>query len=73
MLLHDFTIDDKTGHIMSLENTKHMNEKDLYRNWSSVRDLRTLLLHRSPVTPNQQLKQFFSKRSLHYLLTRPDN
>ena len=26
------TIDDKTGHIMSLEYTKHMNEEDLHRN-----------------------------------------
>ena len=53
------TIDDKTGHIMSLENTKHTNEKDLYRNLPFVRDIRTLLLHCSPVTPNQQLKQSF--------------
>ena len=51
------TIDDKTGHIMSLEYTKHMNEKDLHRKSHSVRDSRTLLLHCSLVTPNQQLKQ----------------
>ena len=43
---------------MSLEYTKHMNEKDLHRNLPSVRDIRTLLLHCSLVTPNQQLKQF---------------
>ena len=49
----------KTGHIMSLEYTKHMTEKDLHRNLPSVRDIRTLLLHCSPVTPNQQLKQSF--------------
>ena len=42
------TIDDKTAHIMSLENTKHMNEKDLHRILPSVRDIRTLLLHCSP-------------------------
>ena len=53
------TIDDKTGHITSLENTKHMTEKDLHRNLPSVRDIRTVLLHFSPVTPNQQLKQSF--------------
>ena len=53
------TIDDKTGHIMSLEYTKHMTEKDLHRNLPSVRDIRTLFLHCSPVTPNQQLKQSF--------------
>ena len=53
------TIDDKTGHIMSLEYTKHMTEKDLHRNLPSVRDIRTVLLHFSPVTPNQQLKQSF--------------
>ena len=32
------TIDYKTGPIMSLEYTKHMSEKDLYRNLPSVRD-----------------------------------
>ena len=53
------TIDDKTGHIMSLEYTKHMTEKDLHRNLPSVRDIRTLFLHFSPVTPNQQLDQSF--------------
>ena len=53
------TIDDETGHIMSLENTKHMTEKDLHRQLPSVRDIRTVLLHFSPVTPNQQLKQSF--------------
>ena len=53
------TIDDKTGHIMSLEYTKYMNEKDLCPSLPSVRDIRTLLLHCSPVTPNQQLKQSF--------------
>ena len=36
-----------------------MTEKDLQRNLSSVRDIRTLLLHCPPVTPNQQLKQSF--------------
>ena len=44
---------------MSLEYTKHMTEKDLHRNLPSVRDIRTVLLHFSPVTPNQQLKQSF--------------
>ena len=53
------TIDDKTGHIISLEHTKHMNEKDLHGNLPSVRGIRTLLLHCSPVTPNQQLKHSF--------------
>ena len=48
------TIDDETGHIMSLEYTKHMTEKDFHRNLPSIRDIRT-----SPVTPNQQLKQSF--------------
>ena len=64
------TIDDKTGHIMSLDCTKHMDEKDLHRNLPSVRDIRTLL-HCSLVTRNQQFSR--SKRSLHYLLTRPHN
>ena len=50
------TIDDKTGHIMSLEYTKHQSEKDVYRNWHSVRAIRTLLLHCSFVTPKQQPK-----------------
>ena len=40
-------------------NTKHMNEKDLHRNLPSFRDIRTLFLHCSLVTPNQQLKQSF--------------
>ena len=44
---------------MSLEHTKHTNEKDLHRNLPSVRDIRTLLLHCSLVTPNQQLKHSF--------------
>ena len=44
---------------MSLEYTKHTNEKYLHRNVPSVRDIRSLLLHCSPVTPNQQLKQSF--------------
>ena len=44
---------------MSFEYTQHMNEKDVHRNSPSVRDIRTLLLHCSPVTPNQQLKQSF--------------
>ena len=39
------TIDDETGHIMSLEYTKHTTEKDLHRNLPSVRDIRTVLLH----------------------------
>ena len=53
------TIDDETGHIISLEYTKHMTEKGLHRILPSVRDIRTVLLHFSPVTPNQQLKQSF--------------
>ena len=53
------TIDDKTGHVMSLEYTKDMTEKHVHRNLPSVRDIRTMLLHFSPVTPNQQLKQPF--------------
>ena len=53
------TIDDKTGHIMSLEYTKHLTEKDLHRNLPSVRAIRTVQLHFSPVTPNKQLKQTF--------------
>ena len=39
------TIDDKTGHIMSLVFTKHMSEKNVYRNVPSVGDTRTVLLH----------------------------
>ena len=46
---------------MSLEYTKHMTEKDVHRNLPSVRDFRTMLLHLSPVTPNQLLKQSFQK------------
>ena len=42
--------------------TKHMNEKGVHRNLPSVRDIRTLLLHCSRVTPNQQLSSR-SKRS----------
>ena len=53
------TIDDESGHIMSLEYTKHMTGKDVHRHLHSVRNLRTVLLHFSPVTPNQQLKQSF--------------
>ena len=48
-----------------------MSEKGLYRNMPSVRDIRTLLLHCSLVTTNQQLKHP-SKLSLRHLLTRPD-
>ena len=58
-IVGECSIDDKKGHIMSLEYTKQMNEKELHRNLPSVRDIRTLLLHFSPVTPNQQLKQSF--------------
>ena len=58
-LIAQITIDDKIGHIMSLEFKKHTNEKDLYWNLPSVCDIRTLLLHCSLVTPNQQLKQSF--------------
>ena len=36
-----------------------MTEKDLHRKLPSVRDIRTVLLHFSPVKPNQQLKQSF--------------
>ena len=50
-----------------------MNEKDLHRNLQSVRDIRTLLLHCSPVTPNQQLKQSFQTFAALPLLTTPDN
>ena len=50
---------DKIGRIMSLECTRHTTEKDLHRNLRSVRDIRTVLLHFSLVTPNQQLKQSF--------------
>ena len=53
------TVDDNTGHVMSQEYTIHMNERDEYRNLSSVRDIRTLLLNCSPVTQNQQMKQSF--------------
>ena len=49
------TIDDKIGHIMCLEYTKHTNEKDLHRNLPPARDIRTVLLHCSSVTSNQQL------------------
>ena len=44
---------------MSLEYTKHVTEKDLHRDLPSVRDIRTVLLHFSLVTPDQQLKQSF--------------
>ena len=54
------TIDDKTGHIKSLEYTKKQErERDVHRNLPSTRDIRALLLHCSPVTPKQQLKQSF--------------
>ena len=36
-----------------------MSEKDVCRNFPSVRYICTLLLRCSPVTPNQQLKQSF--------------
>ena len=36
-----------------------MNEKDLHRSLPSVRDIRTLLLHCSTLTQNQQLEQSF--------------
>ena len=49
----------KTGNVMRVEYTKHMNVKDLYRNLPTFRDIRTLLLHCSLVTPTQQLKQSF--------------
>ena len=42
-----------------VEYTKHMNEKDLSCTLPSVRDIRMLLLHCSPVTPNQRLKPSF--------------
>ena len=54
------TIDDETGHIMSLEYAKHMKEKDLHGNLPSVRDIGTVLLHFSPVTPNQQFETVVS-------------
>ena len=53
------TLDNNSGHVMILEYRKHMNGKNVYRNLPSARDTRTLLLHRSLVTPNQQLKQSF--------------
>ena len=43
-------IDDKTGHITSQDHTKHMNEKDVYQNLTSGRDIRTLLHHCSTMT-----------------------
>ena len=49
-------IHDETGHVISLEYSKHMTENDVHRNLPSVRDIRTVLL---PVTPKQQLKQSF--------------
>ena len=59
-VLARITIDENTGHVMSLEYTKkHMNEKDVCRNLPSVRDIRTLLLQWSPATKIQQLKQLF--------------
>ena len=36
-----------------------MTEKDLHRNLPSVRDIRAVLLHFSPVKRNQQFKQSF--------------
>ena len=50
------TINDKTGHIMSLEYTKHQSDKYVYRNWSSIRAIRALVLDCSFVTPKQQPK-----------------
>ena len=44
---------------MSLEYTKHTHEKNLHRNLPSVRDILTLLLHCSLMTPNQPSKQSF--------------
>ena len=40
-------------------NTQKITEKDWHRNLPSVRDIRTMLLHFSRVTPNQKLKQSF--------------
>ena len=47
-----------------------MTEKDLHRNLSSVRDIRTVLLHFSPVDTKPAIENSRSKRSLHYPLTR---
>ena len=58
-VLARITVDDKTDHVVSLEYTKRMNEKDMHQTVPSVRDSRTLHLHRSPVTQNQQLEQSF--------------
>ena len=43
---------------MNLEYTKHMSEKDLYCNLPSAREIRTVLLHCSSVTPNQKFQTF---------------
>ena len=52
-------IDDKIGTIMSLDCTKHTNEKDVNQNLPSVRDIRTLLSSLLNYDTNQQLKQSF--------------
>ena len=44
------TIDDETSCVLNTQ--KHMTEKDLHQNLPSVRDIRTVLLHFSPVAPN---------------------
>ena len=54
---------DTTGHENSLENTKRKNEKDVYRNLSSVRDSRMLVLHCSPVAQNR--RHFLVPRDAH--------
>ena len=59
IVLARITIDDKTRPLISLVCKKHTNEKDVFRNGPLVSDSRTLLLHFSPVTPNQRLKQSF--------------
>ena len=53
------TTDGKPAPITILEYTKHMNRKSVYRKLPSVRDIRTMLLHCSPVTRDLQLKQSF--------------
>ena len=65
------TVDDRTGRFMSLEYTKHTNETGLHLRVLSVRDTRTLHLYLLTSHAESEAYNSRSKRSLHYLLTRP--
>ena len=59
-VLARITVDENTGHVMSLEYTKkRMNEKDKCRNLPFVPDIRALFHQWSLAMQIQQLKQLF--------------